>query len=333
MLPTLRTTCPNCRAPMDVSRKSLGRSGRCTRCGHHFTLSFTDTGGAVSAPSDVSAEPPTRSSEVWTGHEISGTLGRYQIRARLGSGAFGTVYRAYDPHLRRDVALKVPHPDTMDRAEIIDRFLNEARAAARLRHSSIVPIYDAGNEGSVHFIASAFIEGKTLEQSLKSEVIDVKRVIPIVLDLAEALAHAHEAGIVHRDVKPSNVMVDSQGRVFLTDFGLAHLAESAARLTQDGTVIGTPAYMAPEQTSGRVERVLPASDQYSLGVILYELLCGRRPFSGPPSLVIFHNVHSPPPRPCKIRPELEPELEAICLRTLSKDPASRYPGCQGQRAL
>jgi predicted Zn finger-like uncharacterized protein len=328
MTPSLRIRCPNCRASMDVSQNSLGRSGRCSRCSHRFTLSIIDAPEASSSQRAVSSGPSSAVEKERSGHEISGKLGRYEIRAKLGSGAFGAVYRAYDPHLNRELALKVPHPDTMDSAEIIDRFLTEARAAARLQHPGIVPVYDAGNDGSLHFIASAFVEGKTLEESLKSEVIEVNRAVQIVLEIAEALAHAHESGIVHRDVKPSNVMVDRRGRVFLTDFGLAHLAESAAKLTQDGTVLGTPAYMAPEQAAGRRERVLPSSDQYSLGVILYELVCGRRPFIGPSSLVIFHNIHSPPPRPCEIRPELDPALEAICLKTLSKDPENRYPGCR-----
>ena len=148
-------------------------------------------------------------------------LGRFEIRGKLGSGAFGTVYRAHDPHLDRDVALKVPHPDRIGDPELVQRFLNEAKATARLQHPHIVPLFDAGKDGRHYYIASAFVEGETLDAALEGQSLSFRDSARIVMQLAEALAYAHKQGIVHRDVKPVNVMIDSNGEPHLMDFGIA----------------------------------------------------------------------------------------------------------------
>jgi hypothetical protein len=257
--------------------------------------------------------------------DLPGQVGRFQVRGRLGSGAFGAVYRAYDPHLDREVALKLPHPDTLDDAKAVERFLREAKAAARLRHPHIVPVYAAGCDGGRYYLAAAFIDGPTLASASEGG-LDCRRAAAVVRGLAEALAYAHDQGIVHRDVKPASVLLDGQGEPHLLDFGLAHRRDDVERLTQAGAVLGTPAYMAPEQAEG--SDPAPAGDQYSLGVILYELLCGRTPFSGPAQAVVYQVLHEDPQPPRRVNPRVPPDLEAVCLKALARRPADRYAGCQ-----
>ncbi|RUL87228.1 serine/threonine-protein kinase [Tautonia sociabilis] len=253
-------------------------------------------------------------------------VGRYRIKREIGRGAFGAVYRAYDPQLDRDVALKVPHAGVLEAPSAIERFLREARAAGKLRHGHIVPVFDAGkdDEGR-YYIASAYVPGSTLADLLAEGPLPARRAAEIARDLAEALDHAHELGIVHRDVKPSNVLIDAAGEVLLADFGLAqHRGPSSTTITEVGTIMGTPGYMAPEVAAGIQGDVPPACDQYSLGVVLFELLCGHRPFQGPSHVVIYRKIESDPPSPRHFRPDLSPALETICLRALSRRPEDRY---------
>jgi WD40 repeat protein len=215
----------------------------------------------------------------------------------------------------------------LNKPRSVERFLREARAAAQLHHPHIVPVYDAGRDGEHYYIASAFINGRTLAASIKGP-LDPARAAVIARDLAEALAQAHSQGIVHRDVKPANVMLDEQGRAYLMDFGLAQRFEQEEKLTREGAVIGTPAYMAPEQAAGSTGEALPASDQYSLGVVLYEMLCGKTPFKGP-SPVVLHNVlHRKPPLPRRVNAEVPRDLETIALKAMAKRPEDRYRDCQ-----
>ena len=225
------------------------------------------------------------------------------------------------------MALKVPRAEVLETAKAKARFLREPKAAAQLRHPHIVPIYDAGNDGDHYYIASAFIEGQTLKDAIEDQQPDFRQVAQTVRDLAEALDYAHGMGVIHRDVKPANVMIDTRGQALLMDFGLAHLKRSEEKLTQDGSVMGTPAYMAPEQADGSFGEVGPASDQYSLGVVLYELLCGQIPFSGPAAAVIFNHLHQTPDSPRRINPQVPKDLETICLKAMAKSPSDRYVGC------
>jgi serine/threonine protein kinase len=253
-------------------------------------------------------------------------VGRFEVRRFLGEGAYGRVYEGYDPQLDRAIALKVAKLDQMDSTDRVKRFLREARAAANLRHPHIVPVFDAGREGDCFYIASAIIAGQSLCEVLQLARPGPRRGAQIVRRLAEALAYAHSKGVVHRDVKPANVLLDEAGDPVLTDFGVAFRREEE-RLTREGALVGTPQYMSPEQARGQTGPALPASDQYSLGVVFYELLAGRPPFAGTLEVTLFHHLKTEPEPPSRINPEIPRELEAICLRCLHKDPAQRFADC------
>jgi serine/threonine protein kinase len=312
--------CPQCRKEGRIGEEFLGRKVRCNSCGAVFLV--TEHGPAPAPPGK--SPPGKKTGEFPPSDGPVRKIGRYEIRRELGAGTYGTVYRAYDPLLRRPVALKVPHPHVLAAGDALERFRREAEVVAQLRHPLIVPIYDAGLNKPPYYIASAFIEGITLDKVLAESPIDLAPGVEIITKLAEALAYAHARKIIHRDVKPANVILDAQGNPQLTDFGLAYRPQSAAKLTQSGMGLGTPAYMAPEQMRGDPGA---AGDQWSLGVMLYEIMCGRRPFDGSVEHVIVQVFQQDPPTPRSIRPEIPAELEAICLKTLRKDSSQRYPDC------
>jgi WD40 repeat protein len=311
-------TCPNAACRRRVSLPD-GDSNRRLRCPHCQTRIAADSTGDNTPP--ASGAPASPMGELQR-------VGRFEVRARLGAGAFGGVYRAHDPQLDREVALKVPHPGTLDSPARVQRFLREAKAAANLRHPNIVPLYETGRDGDRYYIASAFIPGTTLAEALaERETIDSTWAVNIARSLAEALAYAHAQGIVHRDVKPANIMLDGKGQPLLMDFGLASRKEEASKLTNEGAVLGTPSYMAPEQASGKSGAAGPAADQYSLGCLLFELLTGETPFDGPAEAQVYHHVRSEAPSPRKLNPAVAVDLAAVCLHCLEKDPAKRYPDC------
>lgn len=325
-----KVQCPNpdCGKVYSVPEAKLGQSAVCKLCGRKFTLSTAAKETVLSTNETVAAQQTRKS----PADEASKSLGRYEIRSRLGAGGFGAVYRAYDPVLEREVALKVPRAAVLQHPQAKARFLREPKAAAQLRHPHIVPIFDVGGEGEQYYIASAYIEGHTLEQLISQNQPDFRAAAKIICDLADALDYAHLMGVVHRDVKPSNVMIDTKGEALLMDFGLAHLEKSEENLTQDGTLMGTPAYMAPEQASSSCGTVGPHSDQYSLGVVMYELLCGQTPFSGPPTVLVYNTVHQEPDRPREINSAVPRDLETICLKAMSKRSQDRYRDCGAMAA-
>ena len=190
-----------------------------------------------------------------------------------------------------------------------------------------MPVYEAGCASDRYYIAMALIEGSSLAERLTESPLTVQYAAEITAELADALAYAHTQGVIHRDVKPANVRLDEQGAAYLMDFSIAYRPESGELPLPPGVILGTPAYLAPEQVQGGQSVVLPASDQYSLGAVFYELLCGQPPFCGPPSFVMFHAIHHVPSSPCTFAPGIPQSLAAICLKTLAKRPEERYPNC------
>ena len=247
-------------------------------------------------------------------------FGRYRILREIGRGNMATVYLAEDTRLEREVALKIVLTDGCDRGAQFRRFQEEAKAAATLSHPGICPVYDLGTIDGRHYIAMAYIQGHAL-----SHYIDPYRLQPqrkaalVILKLARALEHAHRRGIVHRDLKPSNIIVSDEGQPVITDFGLAwRMGHADIRLTQSGQLVGTPAYMSPEQANSELENIGPPSDIYSLGVILYQLLTGRLPFEGSVAKVIYQIISEDPKPPSSYRPDVDPRLEQLCLKMLAK---------------
>jgi hypothetical protein len=240
----------------------------------------------------------------------------------------GTVYKARDPHLDRTVALKVPRIDPLsaDRDRRAERFQREARSAAQVWHSHVCPLYDVGEHGGQPYVVMAFVEGQSLAERLtrRGRLEDVAEALTLTRQVLEALAAVHGHGIIHRDLKPSNILLDAAGRAVLTDFGLARPEQEAERLTSDGIIVGTPAYMAPEQAAGQSERVGPWTDLYSVGVIIFQMLTGRLPFEGPALAVLGQILHEPAPPLSALRPYLDPRLGAVLLKALDKDPAGRF---------
>jgi serine/threonine protein kinase len=302
--------------------------------GELFTSSVAcsdSTCGSISRPS-ISAVVVDANSSRLAGSALTpalnAELGRFRLVSVLGQGEHASVYRAYDPVLERDVALKVPRQAILKTAKAVERFLGEARALARLRHPYIVPVYEAGCVGERHYIAMALIDGCSLAEQLATRTIPLDRAVEIIAELAEALTYAHGQGVVHRDVKPANIRVDNRGAVYLMDFGIAYRPDSGEVPLPPGVILGTPAYLAPEQAEGGQTTVLPASDQYSLGVVFYELLCGRPPFCGPPSYVLFHAIHELPASPCTVSSRVPRSLSAVCLKALAKRPEQRFSSCE-----
>lgn len=253
-------------------------------------------------------------------------LGRFKILKILGEGAFGTVYHARDPKLEREVALKVPRAGVLVTQKDADRFLQEARSAAELRHPHICPIHDFGKIGDDYFIVMSYIAGKSLSSVLaQGKQISDRKIAVAIRKIALGLGEAHQYGIVHRDLKPANIMIDRRGEPVVMDFGLARRnTEEEAQLTHSGAILGTPAYMPPEQARGDSKAVGPTSDVYSLGVIMYELMCGQRPFQGGVAEIMAQILYQEPQPPSVHRSEVDPTLEAICLKAMAKKAKNRY---------
>jgi formylglycine-generating enzyme required for sulfatase activity/serine/threonine protein kinase len=250
-------------------------------------------------------------------------FGPYTDVRPLGKGGMGAVYRAHDPRLRREVVLKVCLRD--DNPEALERFRREGRAAAGLAHTNLCPVYEFDVRDGIAYLVMAFVEGPTLSEWVGQRGgLSQREATLLVAKLAAAMQVAHDSGVVHRDLKPSNIIINKRGEPVILDFGLARqLDDPASRLTQQGAIYGTPAYMAPEQAGGDPAQVGPAADVYSLGVILYELLTGEVPFTGPLRSVLARLLTEPPKPLHWLNPAVHPTLEEICLKALAKEPEER----------
>jgi serine/threonine protein kinase len=233
----------------------------------------------------------------------------------------GAVYKAEDPQLKRLVAIEVPRfkgtPEV--RAQARQRFVREGRSAAAIRHPHVCPIHDVGEQDGWPYVVMAYIEGKSLDGKLKGigRFADCRQAVALVLQVAQAL---EGRGIIHRDLKPANILLDAKGQAILTDFGLARDEADPQQLTVEGSLLGTPPYMTPEQVSPRFGTVSPQTDLYSLGVVLYQMVTGRLPFEGSTTSILAQVAAEEPPRPTQLRPDLDPALEQIITTAMARRP-------------
>ncbi len=253
---------------------------------------------------------------------LGSTLGPYQILEQIGLGGMATVYKAYQPGMNRIVALKVLPEHYAHDPRFVKRFEREAQVVAKLEHSNIIPIYDYGSHNNITYLAMRYLQAGTVKDILAHGALPLADVAKLLSDISSALDYAHSQGIIHRDVKPSNILVDKQGNAYLTDFGIAKVLEGTADFT-GSSVLGTPAYMAPEQTLGKPGTA--QSDIYSLGVMLYEMVVGKPPFEAdtPMAIALMH-VHEPLPLPRRIKDDIPEAVELIILKVLAKNPKDRF---------
>jgi serine/threonine protein kinase len=279
--------------------------------------------------SQCASDVPTVSPAPAAPHDmfLGQVFGDFELVEQIGRGGMGVVYKAKQTSLDREVALKLLPADPTRSPAHLDRFLAEARAAASLSHPNIVTIYQLGECAAGHYFIMELIEGKTLEAILKERTVPISWAVSLLIAVAEAVHYAHTKGIIHRDLKPANIMFDSRRRPVVMDFGIAKFLHKSSSLTQEGVVVGTPAYMPPEQAGEDPSLVVgPHSDVYSLGAILYTLLAGRPPFCEATPLKTVLKVISDDPVPpvSNFRKDLPAKLEQICMTCLNKDPAGRY---------
>jgi tRNA A-37 threonylcarbamoyl transferase component Bud32/ribosomal protein S27E len=305
----LHVRCPHCRNPIEIVDDTPLAEITCPSCGSSFSLV-----GDEALAHRTSGGTRRRRQRV----------GHFELVEQLGAGAFGVVWRARDTKLDRTVAVKIPRKGQLDREET-EKFLREARAAAQLRHPNIVSVHEVGIEQDLLYIVSDYVEGLSLHDWRTGHKFGYRESAELCAKIAEALDYAHEQGVVHRDLKPTNVLLDRSGEVHLMDFGLAKREAGEVTMTTEGQILGTPAYMSPEQARGEAHQADRRTDLYSLGVILYELLTGELPFRGNLRMMLKQVLEDNPPSLRKLDGNIPRDLETICLKCMEKDPDRRYP--------
>ena len=315
--------CPNpaCGKPHSLDDGMAGRTVKCDACQKAFQ---------VPAPAKASARVAQPPSAVPADRDplIGSKIAHYRIESLLGQGGMGRVYKAHNTSLDKTCAIKVlPQEFAKQDQGNIDRFIREARSAAKVEHPNVLPVYFVGKVAKDYFIEMQYVDGGTLDGLMtRRGKLEVKEAAQIIRDVAMGLQAAHEKGIIHRDMKPTNVMLTSKGRVYVMDFGLAKMAESRTMLTQQGYVLGTPAYMPPEQAMGQT--VDGRSDIYSLGVMFYQLITGTPPYTADsPVALLYQHQHAPIPDIAQVAPETPPVIADMIRRMMAKAPAERYQSC------
>ena len=312
--------CPQCGAELPVDAPQ----GLCPRC-----LLQQGIGKGSDPPSSTANDPtlvPRTTNPIGTPGTQVRYFGDYEILQEIARGGMGVVYKARQTSLKRDVALKMIRNGALAGPDEVARFLREAEAAANLQHPNIVAIHEVGEHGGQHYFSMDYVAGRDLGTLVKDGPLSPRPAARYVKIIAEAVHFAHQRGTLHRDLKPQNILIDASDQPRITDFGLAKLMKDDSQLTQSGLVMGSPSYMPPEQAAGRHGDIGPASDVYSLGAILYELLTGRPPFRGStPMATLCAVLQEEPPAPRRLKADIPPDLETICLKCLDKSASARYP--------
>lgn len=320
-------SCPQCNTNLTIDGQIVGQKLTCGNCQHLFTIRNTaattvpDQKTLVKQPTAVQAKAPAVSTTLSNKQE-SWLNQRYELKTRLGQGSFGVVWKAFDHRLKRDVAIKILHPHLVVSPSEVKQFENEAGILTQLTHPHIVPLLDRGRHGNQRFFVSSFIQGVSLQSLVPAGGMQPKRAVRLIIQILQAIRYAYGKKVLHRDIKAENAMVGENDQLWLLDFGISTVfvqEQDASKTSKER--VGTPAYMAPEAIRGKHTH---SSDVYSAGVVLYRLLTGRLPFEDPTMAVLTRIQQEQPPAPRQYRPDLDTELEVICLQAMAKQTEERY---------